>query len=898
MAGTGQGHSWAWLGSLGKPFSRLIYPVPPAAGAGLGTHLTLDLAGGVRFGPDVEWVDKVEYTVDPERAASFYQAIRAYWPGLPDDSLVPAYAGVRPKVSGPGQPPADFIVQSQREHGVPGVVCLYGIESPGLTASLAVANMTVTVDYREEQANCELFLKNFVDPYSDSHQPKYSQLLQDIANRRKRSLDIDLDDVSTFFESGEHSAPQFARNIERNTRTYVKLFAAAAAALMPGPQAGSTVEADVFDILAEQRRAQAALAGEAGRPDTVPPALLQRFDVYIRPGAKSERLKLRGITASHMGQLVKLRGVVTHITDVKPMVTVVAYTDSDTGNEIYQEVTGRTFMPVYADEKMKKKSVPPALETRGSRFVKYQEARIQESADEVPEGATPRTLSVHLRGEICRSAKPGDEVLLSGIFLPEPYTGFRAMRAGLLTSTYIEVMEIKQIKTSYAQHVLSVEGAARLATLNDEGNVYNRLSSSIAPEIFGHEDVKKALLLALVGGTTRHLPDGMKLRGDIHACLMGDPGVAKSQLLKYVARISPRAIYTTGKGSSGVGLTAAVMRNQVTKELVLEGGALVLADKGVCCIDEFDKMEEGDRTAIHEVMEQQTVSIAKAGITTTLNTRTTLLAAANPAWGRYDKRRTPAENINLPAALLSRFDLLWLILDEVNDDTDKLLAQHVLSVHRTGLAPPREGPACLPPDVLRAYIAQAKTYEPHVPPQLTEYVAAVYAEMRQLEASQAEGASATYTTPRTLLSILRLGQALAKLRFDNCVSQGDVDEALRLMRGSKSSLADSGGEAGARREDSVSLCYRLIREEARRQRTRQGPTGDASIEVPYSRIVELTAKYNIKAEEIRACIQEYADLAVWTAVEDMDGNPVVHVPDEDIHQGCDRGCFNLIGVAE
>uniref|UniRef100_A0A7S3QKH7 DNA replication licensing factor MCM7 n=1 Tax=Dunaliella tertiolecta TaxID=3047 RepID=A0A7S3QKH7_DUNTE len=748
------------------------------------------------------------------------------------------------------------------------------------------------VNYEEETARCELFLKNYMDP--NTNDLKYAKILQSIANRETRRLIVELDDVEDFFDQGDHAAPKFISNIESNTKRYLALFASAASAALPKPNK-TDLESDIFDVLASHRAQHGGGGeGQAGVPaaTALPPALLRRFDVYFKPRAKMGRQPMRSVNAAHIGHIVKLKGTITNVSDVKPLVTVAAYTDVETGHELYQEVLGRSFTPLDAQDPYQKKKIPPALETRGCRFTRFQEARLQEAVEEVPEGSTPRTMRIHFRGPICRSVKAGDEVIMTGVFLPEPYTGFKAMRAGLLTNTFVEAMEVEQLKTSYAESVLSRSDLQKIAEIRARSaqggsDVFKTVALSIAPEIFGHEDVKKALLLSMVGGCTRVLPDGMKLRGDVHVCLMGDPGVAKSQLLKYVTRISPRSVYTTGKGSSGVGLTAAVMRNQLTKELVLEGGALVLADKGICCIDEFDKMDESDRTAIHEVMEQQTVSIAKAGITTTLNTRTTLMAAANPAWGRYDKKRTPAENINLPAALLSRFDILWLMLDEVSDEGDRMLAEHVLTVHRTGAAPVHsslgEGNTALSPELMRAIVAQAKTYEPSVPPELTEFIAEQYCGLRQkeLEQEQAGEGSATYTTPRTLLSILRLSQACARLRFSNTVDRADVTEALRLMLGSKASLTEGGGAKRAADEDPVSLCYRLIREEGRRIARGQPP--DRPITITAGRIAGITAKYgNITREVIDTCIQEYCDIAVWTAERDVDGNAVLHLDPQDI----------------
>merc|ERR1712088_1260672 len=426
--------------------------------------------------------------------------------------------------------------------------------------------------------------------------------------------------------------------------------------------------------------------------------------------------------------------------------------------------------------------------------------------------------------------------------------GFKAMASGLLSDTYLVAHKITRLSKS--EDELGVEQdmtEEELRALNGE-DFYNKLSSSIAPEIFGWDDVKKALLLLLVGGVDKN-PAGMKIRGNINICLMGDPGVAKSQLLSYMDRLAPRSQLTTGRGSSGVGLTAAVMKDTLTGEMMLEGGALVLADRGICCIDEFDKMADQDRTAIHEVMEQQTVSIAKAGIMTTLNARVSILAAANPAYGRYNPKKSVQENIQLPAALLSRFDLLWLIADRSDRENDLKLAQHICYVHKNNCQPPSN---YVPIDMklMRRYINKCKAQTPGIPEELTDYIVGAYCEMRKAARNNKD---MTFTSARTLLAILRLATALARLRIVNTVEKEDVNEAMRLMEMSKDSLTLGQEDGQGRQQTITDKIYSVIREMAGTQKV-----------LKISDVKERCMSKGYKPDQIDEAIEEYEELNVFS----------------------------------
>lgn len=423
---------------------------------------------------------------------------------------------------------------------------------------------------------------------------------QEIANRSARVLEVDVQDVESYDEELGHE-------IRLNTRRYQRLLSDAVKDILPEPD-GDVVERDVLDVLLEQRLHNRE---DQAQDLEIPVELKRRYEVrlMLRHEDKSRYEALRNVRSNHIGQLVTIRAMVARCSDVKPLAKVVTYTCEECGYETYQEVTGRNFMPL---DKCKSpvctqynSNAKLLMQTRGSKFSKFQELKIQELPGQVPTGHIPRVMTVHLMGELTRTAVPGDEIELSGIFLPTPYTGYKAMKAGLTADTFLEATSVHRIKQRYEDYDFSDDLLDEINEKSRDAGTYAKLARSIAPEIWGHEDVKKALLLQLVGGCDRTLKD-LRIRGDMHVCLMGDPGVAKSQLLKHVAKLAPRGVYTTGKGSSGVGLTASVIKDAFSGELMLEGGALVLADQGICCIDEFDKMEDSDRTAIHEVMEQQT----------------------------------------------------------------------------------------------------------------------------------------------------------------------------------------------------------------------------------------------------------------------------------------------------
>jgi len=483
-------------------------------------------------------------------------------------------------------------------------------------------------------------------------------------------------------------------------------------------------------------------------------------------------IPLRKIRSSEIGKLIQIKGILTRASKVKPLLHIGAFKCGSCGAITYKEQEEGRYSPPLVCRSCGRKGPFKLLEDE-STFIDWQNIRIQERPEELPAGQLPRFIDAIVTEDLVDSARPGDRVTIVGILRSTLDT----RTAGKLAtfSTYIETVYIEREDKEVEEVYISKEEEKEILEFAKDPFASEKLIASIAPSIYGLRHIKEAIALMLFGGVTKELPDGVKIRGEINVLLVGDPGTGKSQLLKYATKIAPRAIYTTGKGSTAAGLTAAVVRDSMTGSMTLEAGALVLADRGLAAIDEFDKMQKDDRSAIHEAMEQQTISIAKAGIIATLNARTAILAAANPIFGRYDTYKTAAENINLPATILSRFDLIFVLTDKPDPKMDKELVTHVLRLHQR---PHEMQEDILPTEFLKKYIAYARK---NIHPKLTEEAAKIL-EAFYLELRARSSSSSVAITTRQLEALVRLAEAHARMELRDVITEKDAKAAIRLMK--------------------------------------------------------------------------------------------------------------------
>jgi len=501
--------------------------------------------------------------------------------------------------------------------------------------------------------------------------------------------------------------------------------------------------------------------------------------VYARLRGLPEKTPLRKIGSEDMGKLVMIDGIIVRATMVQPLLTKAAFKCRKCDEITYIEQTGPFVKTPLACPSCNRVGPFDLIEDQ-SEFINFQQMRVQEKPEDLPPGQLPRSLNVNFIEDLVDITRPGDRVIITGIVRAVQSVSPRGR--GLRTfNIFIDANHIDVVGKEPEVIQISPEDERKIIALSKDPMIHEKITQSIAPSIYGYEDIKRAIMFLLFGGVPKTLPDGVTVRGDINVLVIGDPGTAKSQLLQYVSRIAPRGLYTSGRGTTAAGLTAAVVKD-VGGGLSLEAGALVLADKGICCIDEIDKMRPEDRVAIHEAMEQQTVSIAKGGIVATLNARTSILAAANPALGRYDPYRNISENMNLPVTILSRFDLIFVIRDEPEPATDTQMAEHILKLHRSRTFP-TEAP--IPPDLLRKYISYARRINPVLTDDAMKRLEEFYLEMR----SKTDTAgSPVAITPRQLEALVRIAEARAKVALRREVTVEDAQATIFLMRKSLSQV--------------------------------------------------------------------------------------------------------------